>query len=106
MLNYSSSYGRISIFMIALCFYTCYNSHGITKLPGNPPSITYSKSGSDSISLIIFGTILVKSAAEKKDVRNVSLPANKTAAKNDTSKEKDKFSIKSTDKLKTSSPLY
>jgi hypothetical protein len=65
---------------------------------GDFPYTTYSKSGSDSISLIVFGRILIKSSPEQAP------PASEGADK--ASKKKEKFSIKSTDKLKTDNALY
>lgn len=62
---------------------------------------TYSKAGSDSVSLIIFGKIMVPNSTPK------AVPSGtKTTAEASKDKKKEKFSIKSSDKLKTNNSLY
>jgi len=59
---------------------------------------TYSKAGSDSVSLIIFGKVVVPNTAAKTPQSTQAEPGKE--------KKKDKFSIKSSDKLKTNNSLY
>lgn len=60
---------------------------------------TYSKAGSDSISLIIFGRIMVPTVPANSAQSGAKVPT-------EVNKKKEKFSIKSSDKLKTNNSLY
>lgn len=61
--------------------------------------VTYSKAGSDSISLIIFGRIMAPAVTANS-------PQNGTKTPTEAERKKEKFSIKSSDKLKTNNSLY
>ena len=67
----------------------------------NPP--VYSKSGSDSISLIIFGKVFLP---RNVPVTGSGSKAGISSKEEDKSKKKNKFNIKYSDKLKTNNSLY
>ncbi len=79
--------------------------HQVTTPKKEPENLlsTYSRSGSDSISFVIFGRILVQ---QKTSGNTTSAKLPDIAAESGKSKKKDKFSIKSSDKLKTNHSLY
>ncbi len=83
----------------------CVSMDGYSQTNANEQSftlpLTYSKQGSDSISLIIFGKLPMNSASDKR-----SKVAEEEESSDKKMKKKEKFSIKSSDKLKTNSSLY
>lgn len=86
------------------CYSQIKSEPPITTPKEKPTTSTYSKAGSDSISLIVFGRILVKTTpTAKTSVQGASVPASKNTDKNI---KKEKFTVKPSDKLKTNNPLY
>ena len=106
LITFFNSSRFLCLCLLIVCILASFDSHSVkSSSPVDPPVSMYSKSGSDSISLIVFGEILVKNTAENKEAKpTIVAPSTSAPVKKD--KNKDKFSIKSTDKLKTNSPLY
>ncbi|MBC7391224.1 MAG: hypothetical protein H7329_18630 [Opitutaceae bacterium] len=73
------------------------------KKEGEIAATTYSKVGSDSISYIIFGRLLSQGTNTANN--KAGKPSNFTPEQ-EKSKKRDKFNIKSTDKLKSNNSLY